>query len=32
MAGLWGLELESSEADPAAEELASAILDPEPVH
>ncbi len=32
VAGLWGLELESNEADPAAEELAAAILDPEPVH
>lgn len=32
VAGLWGLELESNEADPAAEELAAALLDPEPVH
>ncbi len=32
VAGLWGLELESNEADSAAEELASALLDPEPVH
>ncbi len=32
IAGLWGLELESNEADSAAEELASALLDPEPVH
>ncbi|MDO9302337.1 MAG: helicase-associated domain-containing protein, partial [Anaerolineales bacterium] len=31
IAGLWGLELESNEADSAAEELASALLDPEPV-
>ncbi len=32
VAGLWGLELESNEADSAAEELAAALLDPEPVH
>jgi hypothetical protein len=32
VAGLWGLELESNDADAAAEELASALLDPEPVH
>jgi hypothetical protein len=32
VAGLWGLELESTEADSAAEELAAALLDPEPVH
>jgi hypothetical protein len=32
VAGLWGLELESNDADSAAEELASALLDPEPVH
>ena len=32
VAGLWGLELESNEADAAAEELAAAILDPKPVH
>jgi hypothetical protein len=31
IAGLWGLELESNDADSAAEELASALLDPEPV-
>lgn len=28
-AGLWGLELDSVEADPAAEELAASLLDPE---
>jgi hypothetical protein len=28
---MWGLELESNDADSAAEELASALLDPEPV-
>lgn len=32
VAGRWGLELESNEADSAAEELAAALLDPEPVH
>jgi hypothetical protein len=32
VAGLWGLELESNEADAAAEELSAALLDPEPVH
>jgi hypothetical protein len=31
IAGLWGLELDSSEADSAAEELCASILDPEPV-
>jgi hypothetical protein len=31
VARLWGLELESNDADPAAEELAAALLDPEPV-
>ncbi len=30
-AGLWGLELDSNEADSAAEELCASILDPEPV-
>jgi hypothetical protein len=29
VAGLWGLELDSAEADPAAEELAASLLDPE---
>ena len=29
VAGLWGLELDSVEADPAAEELAASLLDPE---
>ncbi len=32
VAGLWGLELESNDADSAAEELSASILDPEPVH
>ena len=32
VAGLWGLELESNDGDSAAEELASALLDPGPVH
>ena len=31
IAGLWGLELDSSEADSAAEELCASLLDPEPV-
>jgi len=31
VAGMWGLELESNDSDSAAEELASALLDPEPV-
>lgn len=31
-AGLWGLELDSNEADSAAEELCASLLDPEPVH
>ena len=31
IAGLWGLELESNEADSAAEELCASLLDPEPV-
>ena len=30
-AGLWGLELDSNEADSAAEELCASLLDPEPV-
>jgi hypothetical protein len=30
-AGLWGLELESNNADSAAEELSASLLDPEPV-
>ncbi|MBI5298243.1 MAG: helicase-associated domain-containing protein [Chloroflexi bacterium] len=29
VAGLWGLELDSNEADPAAEELAASLLDPQ---
>lgn len=29
IASLWGLELDSNETDPAAEELAAALLDPE---
>jgi hypothetical protein len=29
VAGLWGLELESSDVDPAAEELSTSLLDPE---
>ncbi|HET7144519.1 MAG TPA: hypothetical protein VFI68_10905, partial [Anaerolineales bacterium] len=31
VAGLWGLELESNEADPAAEELCASLLDPDSV-
>jgi len=31
LAGLWGLELESSDVDTAAEELCASLLDPEPV-
>ena len=31
IAGLWGLELDSNEADSAAEELCASLLDPEPV-
>jgi len=31
VAGLWGLELESKNADPAAEELSASLLNPEPV-
>jgi hypothetical protein len=31
VAGLWGLELESNDADSAAEELSASLLDPEPV-
>jgi len=31
IAGLWGLELESNDADSAAEELSASLLDPEPV-
>jgi hypothetical protein len=30
-AGLWGLELDSNEANSAAEELCASLLDPEPV-
>jgi hypothetical protein len=31
VAGLWGLELESGEVDPAAQELSASVLDPVPV-
>ncbi len=31
IAGLWGLELESSEVDSATEELCASLIDPEPV-
>ena len=31
IAGLWGLELESNDVDPAVEELCASLLDPEPV-
>jgi len=31
IAGLWGLELDSRDVDPAAEELSASLLDPEPV-